>query len=130
MVKNFDGDCRDDDFFDIVRNCFDHDKAVELIEAAYTPVELEEMGKVRARNCRLDLSDPLDDVFCALWNNEGARDKCKAVLAAAREYMEADCMDKGGDIVAGRFAELKRVLAVPCVKCVETAARLAEELGR
>ena len=110
MVENFTDDCRDDDFFDIVRNCFDHDKAVELIEAAYTPVELEEMSKVRARSCRLDLSDPLDDVFCALWNNDGARDKCRAVLAAAREYMEADCKDKGGDIVAHRFAELKRVL--------------------
>ena len=110
MVNNYDGDCRDSDFFDVVRNCFDHDKAVELIEVAYTPAELEEMSKARARSCRLDLTDPLDDVFCALWNNEGAREKCKAVLAAAREYMEADCGDKGDDVFAGRFAELRRVL--------------------
>ena len=27
MVKNFDSDCRDNDFFDVVRNCFDHDGA-------------------------------------------------------------------------------------------------------
>ena len=110
MVKNFDGDCRDDDFFDVVRNCFDHDKAVELIEAAYTPAELAEMGKARSRACRLDLSDSLDDVFNALWNNEGSRDKCQAVLEAAREYMEADCKGRGDDIVARRFGELKRVL--------------------
>ena len=32
MVHNYNDDCRDDDFFDIVRNCFDHDRAVELIE--------------------------------------------------------------------------------------------------
>ncbi|MBR3223450.1 MAG: ATP-binding protein [Kiritimatiellae bacterium] len=110
MVKNFDGDCRDDDFFDVVRNCFDHDKAVELIEAAYTPAELAEMSKARSRACRLDLSEPLDDVFNALWNNEGSRDKCQAVLDAAREYMEADCKGRGDDVVSRRFGELKRVL--------------------
>ena len=31
MVENYSSDVQDDDFFDIVRNCFDHDKAVELI---------------------------------------------------------------------------------------------------
>ena len=110
MVHNFKGDCRDDDFFDVVRNCFDHDKAVELIEAAYTPAELEEMRHAKSRSCRLDLSNSLDDVFCSLWNNEDSRDKCRAVLDAAREYMEADCAEKGVDIVARRFAEIKRVL--------------------
>ena len=43
MVRNYNDDCRDDDFFDIVRNCFDHDKAVDLIETAYTDKELEEL---------------------------------------------------------------------------------------
>ena len=109
MVKNFDSDCRDNDFFDVVRNCFDHDKAVELIEAAYTPAELEEMRHAKSRVCRLDLSDSLDDVLCALWNNEGSRDKCRAVLDAAREYMEADCEDRGEDVVGRRFAELAPV---------------------
>ena len=85
MVKNYSEDCRDDDFFDVVRNCFDHDKAVELIEAAYSPRELDAMAHSRSRSSRLDLSDTLDDVFCALWNNEGTRDKCRAVLDAARE---------------------------------------------
>ena len=109
-VKNYIEDCRDDDFFDVMRNCFDHDKAVELIEAAYTPAELDEMKHAKSRACRLDLEDALDDVFCALWNNEGTRDKCRAVLDAAREYMEADSAEKGADIVERRFAELARVL--------------------
>ena len=26
MVRNYRDDCRDDDFFDVVRNCFDHDR--------------------------------------------------------------------------------------------------------
>ena len=33
MVRNYGEDCRDDDFFAVVRNCFDHDKGVELVEA-------------------------------------------------------------------------------------------------
>lgn len=110
MVKNFDSDCRDNDFFDVVRNCFDHDKAVELIEAAYSPKELEEMSKAKSRSCRLDLSDPLDEVFCALWNTPGSRGKCRAVLEAVFESMESDCSDGSRDMIARRFAELKRVL--------------------
>ena len=116
MVKNYNDDCRDDDFFAVVRNCFDHNKGVELIEAAYSPAELDEMAKARSRACRLDLSDPLDDVFCALWNNEGSRDKCRAVLDAARAYMEADCDDKGEDVMARRFAELSRVLKLDALE--------------
>ena len=110
MVKNYDDDCRDDDFFDIVRNCFDHEKAVELIEAAYSKHELEKMKNAVSRNCRLDLSDGLNDVFNALWNNERSRDKCRAVLDAIREYMEEDSDDGKDDVVARRFAELKRSL--------------------
>ena len=90
MVKNYDGDCRDEDFFDVVRNCFDHEKAVELIEAAYSKYELEKMKHAVSRSCRVDLSDGLDNVFNALWNNERKRDKCRAVLDAIRESMEKD----------------------------------------
>ena len=61
MVRNYDEACRDDDFFAVVRNCLDHDRGVELVEAAYPPAELDEMAKARSRACRLDLSEPLDD---------------------------------------------------------------------
>ena len=110
MVKNYEDDCRDDDFFDVVRNCFDHDKAVELIETVYSKSELEEMGQARSRMCRLDLSDSLDDVFNALWNHAASRDKCRAVLDAIREYMEAECGGEAEDAVSRRFSELKRIL--------------------
>ena len=110
VVQNFRDDCRDDDFFDIIRNCFDHNRAVELIEAAYTPQELEEMQKARLRSDRLDLSDPLDDVFQSLWNYEKSREKCRIVLDAIREYMVADCEKAGEDVVEKRFGELKTAL--------------------
>ena len=110
MVKNHDGDCRDNDFFDVVRNCFDHDKAVELIEAAYTEEELAEMSKAKSRRCRLDLDDSLDDVFYTLWNTPSSRGKCRIVLDAVRECMDAECADGKDDVIARRFAELKRVL--------------------
>ena len=110
MVRNYDGNCRDDDFFAVVRNCFDHDKAVELIEAAYSAKEIEAMTHARSRNERLDLDCTLDDVFSALWNNEQARGKCRIVLDAVREYMEKDCGSPVGDVVGKRLAELRRVL--------------------
>ena len=110
MVKNFDYDCCDNDFFDVVYNNFDHDKAVELIEVAYTEKELDKMRNGKCRNRRLDFAATLDDVFCALWNNEEGRDKCRAVLDAIREYLEADCEVSDEDFVERRFSELVRIL--------------------
>ena len=110
MVCNYDDDCRDNDFFAVVRNCFDHDKAVELIEAAYSESELDEMAHAKARNNRLDLTDSLDSVFQAIWNCERARGKCRIVLETIRECMEKECGTTAGDIVAKRFEDLKRAL--------------------
>ena len=110
MICNYNDDCRDEDFFAVVRNCFDHDKAVELIEAAYSERELDEMAHAKARNNRLDLSDPLDNVFQSIWNCERARGKCRIVLETIRGCMEKECGTTAGDIVAKRFAELKRTL--------------------
>ena len=110
MVRNYCDDCRDDDFFDVVRNCFDHDRAVELIELAYTPAELKEMKASKSRSNRLDLTDSLDDVFNALWNHAERRDKCRAVLESICECMLADARGRGEDVLEKRFADLKRVL--------------------
>ena len=41
MVKNYDDECRDDDFFAVVRNCFDHGKAEKLIEEAVGSIDLK-----------------------------------------------------------------------------------------
>ena len=110
MVQNYRSDCQDDDFFDIIRNCFDHEKAVELIEAAYTTIELQEMQHSKMRSSRLDLTDGLDDVFQSLWNHEHLREKCRIVLDAIRECMVADCEKNGDDTLENRFKEFKRVL--------------------
>ena len=112
MVRNYNDDCRDDDFFDIVRNCFDHDKAVELIEIAYTDKELEELKNLKMRNARLDLTDPLDDIFCALWNYDRLRDKCRVVLDSIREYMLADAPKSKDDPVKLRLAALSKALGL------------------
>ena len=110
MVANYRDEVRDDDFFDVVRNCFDHDKAVELIEAAYTEDEIEQMKNSRSRRGRLDLSDSLDSVFAALWNNEKAREKCRIVLNSIVDYMRADSGKVKDETIEKRFLELKRVL--------------------
>ena len=110
MVRNYDDQVYDDDFFDIVRMDFDHDHGIELIELAYTAEELEEMKASKSRNSRLDFSEPLDDVFTALWNSEGGRKKCRAVLGTVRETLLAGCRARGAEIVEKRLADLKRVM--------------------
>ena len=110
IVENFNGMCFDNDFFDVMRNCFDHEKAVELIEAAYTPKEMASLTNEMLRGSKLDLSNPLDQVFEVLWNRDWARKKCRAVLGAARTFMETQSDSGKQDIVARRFAEIVNVL--------------------
>jgi transitional endoplasmic reticulum ATPase len=110
VVKNYRGDVHDDDFFDIIRNCFDHDKAVELIEAAYTREELKTMSENRSRRNRLDLDDSLDDLFQCLWNHEKGREKCRVILQSIKDYLVADNPKTKDETMEKRFMELKRVL--------------------
>ena len=111
MVNNYHDDVRDDDFFNIIRNGFDHDKAVELVNIAYTKDEIEEMSKSRSRNDRLDLSDSLDCLFQSLWNHEKTRNKCRVVLESIHDYMLEDhAKSKRVEAVEQRFNEIKRLL--------------------
>ena len=105
MVRNYKGECRDNDFFDIVRNGFDHEKGVELIEAAYSKTEIEAMCGL-PRHRRLDLGNSLDDIFQSLWNNERSRSKCRAVLECICEYLLAGCDNNADDALKRRFEEL------------------------
>ena len=110
MVKNYEGKCFDDDFFDVMSNCFNHEQGIELIEAAFSPRELDELMHTKSRFGRLDFSDTLDEVCCVLWNAEGKREKCRAFLDAARECMMAEYPARRGDAVGRRFAELTSAL--------------------
>ena len=110
LVRNYRDDCRDNDFFDVIRNSFDHDQAVELIEAAYAPDELEAMKHSSRRSCRLDLDEGLDEVFQVLWNNERSRRKCREVLGCICEYLTERCEKSNDDAVEKRFRELTRTM--------------------
>ena len=68
------------------------------------------MKSSRSRRGRLDLSDSLDSVFAALWNNEKAREKCRIVLDSIVDYMRADNGKVKDETIEKRFLELKRVL--------------------
>jgi len=109
MVKNYEGDVQDNDFFDVIRNCFDHGRAIELIEAAYSIEEIKEMTGRRSRRVRLDLDDPLDDVFQVLWNDEKSREKCRVVLQSIKDFLLADNDRAKKEMLEARFLELKRV---------------------
>ncbi len=99
LVANCNDDCRDSDFFQIASCNFDHDRAVELISAAYTTEELNEMENAKTRSRRL-----------VLWNNEKGRRKCRAVISAMIEYLRESSKVSANDIMASRFDCLKRSL--------------------
>ena len=111
LVRNFDENCRDDDFFDIVGNCFDHDRAVELIQTAYSSEELKEMKGGRTRARRLDLTDSLPDIFQILWNNKPSRNKCRTVLAAIQNLILMEEEEENGkDPLNERFETICHAL--------------------
>ena len=112
MVRNYNCGCEDSDFFGALDAHFDHDTAVELIVAAYTREELKEMENARSRRERLDLSDDLDDVFTALWNNEDSRRKCREVVLSAIDYMLAKCPQPEDDAMEARLGCLRRTLGL------------------
>ena len=111
LVANYNGDCANGDFFNFAAFNFDHGSAVELVNAAYTMAELEAMENAKARYMRLDLSDNLSEILMALWSNgERSRRKCKEVIFAMIDYMQADCPKPENDAMAARFDCLKHTL--------------------
>lgn len=110
MVKNYDGNVRNDDFFNVISRNFDHDRAVELIEAAYSKKALDDMKKARSRDCRLDLSDSLDSIFLSLWNTDKANAKCRIILEGIKDCIDGEKQGGDEDPLEKRFAELKRLL--------------------
>ena len=109
MVKNYTGDVSDCDFFEILCDHYEHDKAVELVEKAYSAKQLKEMMGGRRRS-RVDFDDSLDELFSALWNHAKSRRKCRSVLNAMKADMLADLAKRGDETFERRFLELKRVL--------------------
>ena len=90
----------------------------------------------RSHNCAQATACGLghEELFAPLANCGGGRapeGRCGALHAAMLISGEA-CAEEirrrfVAELGSEKCAELKRVLAVPCAKCVETAARLAEE---
>lgn len=111
VVENCNEECHDSDFFSLATINFDHASAIELIVAAYTQSEIAHMEKAKSRNRRLDLSDSLDDILYALWNNsDKSRRKCKEVIFAMIDYMREDCPKPDNDILETRFNCLRSTL--------------------
>ena len=99
MVRNYNEDIQDNDFFMFIRDNFDHDAGIELIESVYAPEEVQvmrggqETGERRRprpglRLRRVDLDDSLDDVFTVLWNRRKSRNKCRRVLLAIKDRLK------------------------------------------
>ena len=117
MVKNYRGLVRDNDFFDILENGLEHDKAVELIQAAYPKDVLDAYcSRGRSHRERLDLDDSIHCMFQALWNTDGARDVCREVLKTAAEYILEGEGNGEDEPIARRFRTLKSALKLTDVE--------------
>lgn len=111
MVRNYREDVHDNDFFDILRRSYSHERAIRLVESAYTKDELRKIEKARRRWSRLDLSDGLECVFTALWNNAPTRDKCRGVLERIHDEIVSSGKRCGeAEPVEMRIAEVRRLL--------------------
>ena len=109
-ARNFRENCSTNDFFDVMRKFIDHERAVELIELAYLPVELEELQNAKSRRFRIDLDDPLEEIFYVLWNRARTREKCRAVLNAICEFAMATTEGNGSDTIGRRLASIRSAL--------------------
>ena len=108
MVENYNDDCRIDDFFEVANRCFDRRKSVDLIRTTYTKEELDSISNGVGSCPELDFNDTLGGVFYILWNSEGSRGKCRAVLGAMRRHAMSETPRKTDGVAERRFSELKR----------------------
>ena len=107
MVENYNDDCRIDDFFEVANRCFDRRKSVDLIRTTYTKEELDSISNGVGSCPELDFNDTLGGVFYILWNSEGSRGKCRAVLGAMRRHAMSEMPHKTDGVAERRFSELK-----------------------
>lgn len=112
LMQNLDEECRDNDMFDPAAINISRDRVVRFIRAAFTDEELERMtAESRSRRERLCLDDCTEDILQSVWNADGMRRKCKAVLKAIGKSILAGLKtseEKEGLEV--RLEELQRVL--------------------
>lgn len=111
MVKNYNGRCRESDFFLFIDTWCPKEKAIALIKAAYGEEELKEMKNGPEGADKLDFDESLDKVFQALWNNEKSRTKTRAVIKEVLDLIRAENMkETANEPVKLRFDELQRLL--------------------
>jgi len=89
MVRNLDADVLDKGFFRIISDNLPHDKGVALIQMAFTYAEIFDMYSNKLRYTRLRLSNRLDSVLMAIWNNGKYRETCRIVIDVMADYIEA-----------------------------------------
>jgi len=118
LVENYDGDVMDDDFFDLAEVGFDHESAVTLVKDCFVDSELDDMTHRRTRYGRLDFSERIQDIFKFLWNRDGARQRCKAILRGICNYELRDLGEcDRSDLARSRFSKLKRAFKLSEIEC-------------
>jgi len=106
LVKNFDANVREENFFEVIQNRISRDAAVERLESVLSAEEIKSMTD----GCgRFDFSDGLNGIFQTVWNHERMREKCRGVLQSIGAQMLEDIGRRRVEPLERRFREIRRV---------------------
>ena len=110
LVRNYDGNVADSDFFEVAARYYGHPRALRLIRLAYTERELASFQSGHL-GVKLDLEDPINHIFKTLWNFPTARAKCRLLLLEIADYLLAELDEKyreaNADPLTERFDSLR-----------------------
>lgn len=110
ILRNYDDECPEDGFFNVVLDGFDPRMFGELLTDAFTEEELVASGGVLKHGRRLEPCGAPNEIVAHLWRDESCRDRTRMVLEAVRTYRDRMCSAGESDLFERRFLELKRML--------------------
>ena len=115
VVRNYDKEINDEEFFNLVHYCMDRNAMVKMIQAFFSKKDLEKLANPDTYR-HLDLvSDSSGVVLQKIWNAEGFRKRARVLLLKICDAMMEAYSPSGdhpADELEERFNALVRFLAL------------------
>lgn len=84
VVKNYDGDVREQDFFDIIYYNLKRDEVASIIKGNFSEKQLGPL--INAKSDRLELEkDSIGFMLMRIWNEKSLRKGCRSILKIMRD---------------------------------------------
>ena len=116
VVKNYDGQVYDQDFFDIVSYNLKRDEVASIIAGNFMEKELKPLKEAKSDKLELD-RDCAGFMLKRIWNEKPLRKKCRDVLKIMRERILRKLVARDEDVrFERRFRALCRFMALDKVE--------------